>query len=124
MYLSQITIIETKPCTSLPGHINCNTTADADMSDILPYLNGSINDALYYPQWNTLTLKKGQVECKLRKDEIDISGASNMTEARELIEWIKDLINDTYEKRSEISPSFVSRATNSSSNRWRHCWKR
>lgn len=125
MYVSQVTIEETKPCTSIPGHMNCNTRTDADLSELLPYLNGDLEDVLYYPQWKTLTIKKDQVEIKLRRNEIDITGLKNMTEAREIIEWIKDLINDTDARRSQITPNYISQASNAYRNSgWRHCWKR
>jgi ArsR family metal-binding transcriptional regulator len=34
---------------------------------------------------------------------------ANITELYEILDWVKDLINDTYESRSDIEPSYKAR---------------
>jgi ArsR family metal-binding transcriptional regulator len=42
----------------------------------------------------------------LQRSNINISRFANITELYEIIDWIKDLINDAYDSRSEINPSY------------------
>jgi ArsR family metal-binding transcriptional regulator len=53
--------------------------------------------------------KKGMIEFTLQEDKIGMTRFTNLTEAHELLDWMKDLINDIYESKSELTPNYNSR---------------
>lgn len=109
MFLESIKIIETSPCLADTELFKAVTRASVDLTEILPYLNGILENPNYQASSNSLTFKKGIIGFTLKEDKIGMTKFANLTEAHELLDWIKDIINDTYKRKSEITPNYNSR---------------
>lgn len=111
MFLQSIKIRETTPCLADPDLFKCTTVTSRDISEIFPYLNAVLERPNYQPEANTFIFKKGITGFTLNELEINVTKFANMTEAYELLDWVKDLINDTYERRDEITPNHKGKKT-------------
>jgi len=109
MFLESIKIIETSPCLADSELFKAITRSSVDLTEILPYLNSILEKPNYQTSSNSLMFKKGIIGFTLREDKIAITRFANLTEAHELLDWVKDLINDTYKRKSEITPNYKGR---------------
>lgn len=109
MFLESIKIIETSPCLAEIELFKATARASVDLTEILPYLNSILENPNYQTSSNSLVFKKGIVGLTLKEDKIGMTRFANLTEAYELLDWVKDIINDTYESKSEITPNYNSR---------------
>jgi len=99
----------TPPCE--PGAERFAVTASliADISDVLPYLNTALRGAVYHPAANSLTWKKGGHNIAFHAYEISTSNVEDRQAAEKKIEGLVNLVNRTWERREEITPSTESR---------------
>ena len=109
MFLEEIKVIETSPCLADNGLFKGITMASVDLTEILPYLNAIVDKPNYQPNSNSLVFKSGIVGFTLQGFNINLTRFANMTELYEILDWIKDLINDAYESRHEIEPNHKAR---------------
>lgn len=107
MLIDDIIVIETTPCLADEGKFKALTKADNDMTEVFPYLNRVLDKAEYTSK--TIAFKKGIVGFTLIEDQINLTKFVNNTELYELLDWVKDLINETYADMENIEPSFESR---------------
>lgn len=106
MLVESIKVIETSPCLADEEKFKALTVASASLSELLPYLNRELEDAYYRPQGNTLTFKKGIVGFTLIDNQINITKFLNNTELHELLDWVKDFINDVHQRKGTIEPNY------------------
>jgi ArsR family metal-binding transcriptional regulator len=111
VFLKEISIIETSPCLAEKHLFKARTKASATLTEILPYLNAILERPNYQPNSKSLMFRKGIIGFILQDTSINITRFANMTEFHETLDWIKDLINDTYEKRTDIAPSYTAGKT-------------
>jgi ArsR family metal-binding transcriptional regulator len=78
-----------------------------DISAVLPYLNASLKGAIYYPAANALTWKKGGHSVAFHPLEILVSNLEDRNCAEQEIKELIDLVNQTWERRTEITPDTV-----------------
>jgi len=109
MFLEEIKVIETMPCLAEKHLFKAITMASVSLAEILPYLNAIVDKPNYQPSSNSLTFKEGNSGFTLQGHNINITKFANMTELYELLDWVKDLINDAYESRGEIEPNHKAR---------------
>jgi ArsR family metal-binding transcriptional regulator len=81
----------------------------ADVSEVMPYLNAVIERAKYGSVSRSLIWKDGNRVYALRPDELAVSGILDMKEARQVVAKTVGMINEVWEKRSEITPSYEER---------------
>lgn len=105
MFLDEIKVIETSPCLADEKLFKAKTQIPVSLTELLPYLNAIVEKPDYQPDLRSLIIKKGIIKFTLQDTSINITRFANITELYELLDWIKALINDTYERRSEIKPS-------------------
>jgi ArsR family metal-binding transcriptional regulator len=75
-----------------------------DISKILPYLNATLRGAIYYATANALTWKKGGHNIGFHAFEIATSNVEDRDAAERELKGLVDLINRTWEHRTEIKP--------------------
>jgi len=109
MFLESIKVIETSPCLANRERFKVTARASANLTEILPYLNAILEKPNYQESSNSLRFLTGINEITIQEDKIGIVRVANLTQAYELLDWIKDLINDAYESKSEITPNYESR---------------
>ncbi len=107
MFLESIKIIETSPCLAEKELFKAVTRASTSLTEILPYLNAVLEKPNYQTTPPSLVFKKGIIGITIQEDKISLTKFVNITEAYEILDWIKDLINDTYESRNEITPNYI-----------------
>ncbi len=93
------------PC--IPGAPTWSAKAylTKDISCVLPYLNAVIKKGFYDPSSKTLVWRNGNRRIAVRPLEVGATNLADREEAEKVIKEIIDLVNDTWEKRNEITPS-------------------
>lgn len=109
MFIETIKIIDTSPCLADAELFKDTARASADFTEILPYLNSVLERPNYQPASNSLVFYKGTIQITLKEDKVGLTKIANLTEAYEILDWLKDLANDVYESRTEITPNYNGR---------------
>lgn len=99
----------TPPCD--PGAERYAATArlSVDISPVLPYLNAVLRGAVYLPDAQALTWKKGGHVIAFHAHEIATSNVEDREEAEKELKGLIDLVNRTWDRRAEITPDFTTR---------------
>jgi ArsR family metal-binding transcriptional regulator len=94
------------PCLADPMKIRVIAEVSDEIHEALPYLNAILRGCIYNHPANTLTIRKDQILITLHALHITLAKIEDENEAEELLSWLKDLINETYEKRNQIEPNY------------------
>ncbi|MFH1118127.1 MAG: (Fe-S)-binding protein [Pseudomonadota bacterium] len=86
--------------------VHCVARLDQDISDVLPYLNTALGGADYIPSPPSLTLRVHGRLITLHAREIYVNALDDEEQAEKILGWLKKEINDTWEKRTEIEPTY------------------
>jgi ArsR family metal-binding transcriptional regulator len=91
-----------------PGatHLRGLACLDADITELLPYLNTVLRGHLYMREPPSLTIKYQAKLITFHPKDIAINILKDEAEAEEIVAWLTGVINDTWERRETISPSF------------------
>lgn len=92
-------------CNPSAEYANCLAALRDDIREVLPYLNGRLKGCQYNPEAPFLRLRHEGHVITLRPRQAAVSKLADSDEARRVLDWVKDLINDTWERRAEITPS-------------------
>ncbi len=76
-----------------------------DIEAALPYLNAALKGAMYNHGARALTWRMGGHTIAIRPHEIAISNLPDKESAAAELQRVVDLVNHTWERRSEITPS-------------------
>jgi ArsR family metal-binding transcriptional regulator len=95
-----------RPPNPIAQHLRCYAHIDGDISEVLPYLNTVMKGHQFYHDPPSLTLKFQGKLITLTSHEIAINIVKDETEADDILEWLKEEVNATWERRGEIEPSF------------------
>lgn len=104
MYLKHIEITHISPCFADTSKIRLKAKLSDDIAGIMPYLNGAVKNAVYNPHAPNLTLYREFRLITLHPRELTLIKALNTTDARQVLAWLQDLINDTAARREAIEP--------------------
>ena len=86
--------------------VHCVAHLDQDISEVLPYLNTAMGGGDYLRSPSSLTLRIHGKLITLHAREIFVNALKDEDEADKILGWLKKEINDAWEKRAEIEPSF------------------
>jgi ArsR family metal-binding transcriptional regulator len=91
-----------------PGatHLRGLARLDADITDLLPYLNTVLRGHLYMREPPSLTIKYRAKLITFHSREIAINILKDEAEAEEIMAWLQGIINDTWERQGTIIPCF------------------
>lgn len=106
MLLREAGITYVTPCLADPGKIRLTASLSDDITEVMPYLNAVVDDAIYNHEGKFITLYKEFRMITLYPQELTMIKAYNTTDAMQVIDWLQDLINDTYSRREEIEPDY------------------
>jgi ArsR family metal-binding transcriptional regulator len=98
--------IFTPPCDPNAIRYAAKARLTTDISEALPYLNATLDGALYHKGANSLTWKKGKRAAAFRDYEIAVSNLEDREEAKIELQELIDLVNQTWEERESITPSY------------------
>lgn len=79
-----------------------------DITEVLPYLNATIKGCIYNPRTPGLTFLKEGHRITVRPRELAVSKCTDEQEARALLDWLQQTINETWERRESIEPNYHS----------------
>ena len=86
--------------------LHCIAHLDQDISKVLPYLNAKLGGDQYLKDPPSLTFKNQGKLITLHPQMIAINALRDEAEADKILEWLMEGINETWEKRDGIDPSF------------------
>ncbi len=86
--------------------IHCIAHLEQDVSDVLPYLNAVLGGFEYLKDPPAVTFKMHGKLITVHSKEIAINALKGEEEANKILEWLKQEINDAWEKRNEIVPCY------------------
>ena len=87
--------------------VQCFAYLNQDVSDALPYLNTVLGGFEYLNDPPSLTLKVQGKLISIHRRKIAINALKDADEAKKIVEWIKSEINNAWDNRDQIEPSFV-----------------
>ena len=96
-----------RPPNPTAQHLRCYAHLEGDIGPVLPYLNTVLKGHQFCPDPPSLTLKFHAKLITLTAHEIAINMVKDQTEAYDILEWLKQEINATWERRGEITPRFT-----------------
>jgi ArsR family metal-binding transcriptional regulator len=99
----------TPPCEPGAERYAARARLTVDISEILPYLNATLRGAFYHPSANALTWKKGGHNIAFHAYEIATSNVEDRDGAEKELKGLIDLVNRTWERRTEITPDTTTR---------------
>ncbi len=106
MLLNAYKITRVLPCLADPEKIRVIAEISDQIHEVFPYLNATLKGCIYNHPALTLTIKKDSKLFTLHAHHITLAKIEDEKEAEEILEWLKNLINETYEKRDRIKPNY------------------
>ena len=106
MLLRSYEIARVLPCLADPMKTRVIAEVSEEIQEVFPYLNAVLKGCIYNHPANTLTIRKDQKLITLHALHITLAKIEDEKEAEELLEWLKELINGTYDKRGQIEPNY------------------
>jgi ArsR family metal-binding transcriptional regulator len=90
--------------------LHCIAHLDDVITEVLPYLNAVLGGHQYLKDPPSLTFKYHGKLITLHSREIAVNALKEEVEADMILEWLRTQINETWEKRDQIEPSFATPA--------------
>ncbi len=94
-------------CNFSAETVNAIVTLPQDISEVLPYLHAVLKGSDYIDQSKILTLKKEGHLITFRPREIAITKLEGEKEARQVMDELKQIINETHQNRDTIKPDYT-----------------
>lgn len=96
-------------CNPSSQKVNAIVDLSEDISEVLPYLNTVLKGLQYHHEDKFLTVKRKGHVITFWPKRIAITKLEDGKEARAVMEELKQIINETFEKRDQIVPTYRSR---------------
>jgi ArsR family metal-binding transcriptional regulator len=104
-YTLRVVLAECNPSSE---KVNALVELPEDISEVLPYLNTILKGFQYSDDEKILTVKRKGRLITFRRQQIAITKLEDKKEAREVMEELKQIVNETYVNRGQIKPSYTS----------------
>lgn len=88
--------------------LHCIAHLNQDVSRVLPYLNTLLGGFEYLKDPPTVTFRVHGKIITIHPMEIAVNALKDAEEAEKILEWLKREINEAWENRNEIAPSYES----------------
>jgi len=88
--------------------LHCIAELDQDVSGALPYLNAALGGFTFIKDPPSVTFRVHGKLITVYGDRIAVNALKNEEEAEKTINWLKEEINEAWEKRDQIQPSYES----------------
>ena len=106
MLLESFSITHILECLADPTKIRAMAALSNHIDRVFPYLNAVLRGAAYSPEARIMILKKEHRLITLYPHMVTIAKADDEDDAGATLEWLQRLINDTWERRDTITPSY------------------
>jgi len=100
----EITKVKRNLCN--PEWIVVSAELSNDISEVFPYLNAVVKNAVYTPEAQNLNFKMDTEFIGLIPQQISVGQVSCEEDAIKVLDYVKQLINDTWERRTRITPIY------------------
>ena len=95
-----------RPPNPVAMHLRGLARLDADITELLPYLNTVLKAHLYMREPPSLTIKYRAKLITFHPRETPMNILRDEAEAEEIMAWLQGVINDTWERREAMAPNF------------------
>jgi ArsR family metal-binding transcriptional regulator len=106
MLLCSYKITRILPCIADPEKIRVIAEVSDEIHGIFPYLNAVIKGCIYNHAALTLTIRNEEKLITLHARHVTLTLIEDEKEAQQILDWLKNLINETYQKRDQIEPNY------------------
>ena len=96
-------------CNPSSQKVNAIADLSEDMSEVLPYLNTVLKGLQYHHDEKFLTVKREGHVITFWPQQIAVTKLEDEKEAREVMEELKRIVNETYASKGSIKPTYTSR---------------
>ncbi len=86
--------------------VHCIARLEQDVEPVLPYLNANLGGFEYLNDPAAVIFRSQGKLITVQGKKIAINALRDEAEADKILEWLKREINETWENRSEIQPSY------------------
>jgi ArsR family metal-binding transcriptional regulator len=93
-------------CRPEAQSLHCIAHLEEDITEVIPYLNAVLGGFQYLKDPPSVSFKVHGKLIAVHPDKICVNALKDETEGDKIIEWLKQEINDTWERRAEIQPRF------------------
>jgi ArsR family metal-binding transcriptional regulator len=93
-----------------PEWIAVTAQLSDDISQVFPYLNAVLTNAVYTPEVPNLNFKIDTGLVSLMPREMNVGQVLCEEDAVKVLDYLKGLINDTWERRESITPFYERKA--------------
>ena len=108
-FVNRLEIIRVLPCLADPDKIRFTAEFDREVSDVFPFLNALLKGAIYNHAGKSLTLRKDGRLITLYPKRVVGAKIDDYEDARKVIDWLVNLINECDRKRDTIEPNYERR---------------
>ncbi|NIS62400.1 MAG: Fe-S cluster protein [Proteobacteria bacterium] len=106
MLVSSFHITHVLPCLADPEKIRTIAQLSDDIHEVLPYLNATLKGTTYNHAAGILTFKKDGAMITLYPITVTLAKVDDENHAKRMMEWLKAVINETFENRKNIQPDY------------------
>jgi len=92
------------PCIAIKSKIRITAQISGDLSEAFPYLNSEHRTAIFNAHAPYLTIKDGYRDISMFPKRIGLAKADDLPDAWRVLEMIRCMVNDTWRRRSAITP--------------------
>ncbi len=108
-FLREIEITHILDCIADPAKIRVVAEFSDDVSEVMPYLNVLLKGASYSQEAKILHFNREHRMITLYPMVLTMAKADDEADARMVMRWLRDLINDAWRRRGDIEPSYAMR---------------
>jgi ArsR family metal-binding transcriptional regulator len=106
MLLRDYKVTEVRRNLCNPEWILVSAELSDDISEAFPYLNAVVKNAVYTPEAQNLNFKMDKGMISLMPQEMSVGQVTCEKDAIKVLDYVKEMINDTWEKRANITPIY------------------
>ncbi len=94
----------------MPGAMSVNGIArlDQDVGCVIPYLNAALGGHQYVKNPPAVTFQTEGRLISVQADRITVNAVKDREQALKIVEWMRREINETWDNRKKITPSYKS----------------
>ncbi len=86
--------------------VHCIAHLDQDVGEALPYLNAELGGFEYFNDPPAVTFRVQGKIITVHARKIAVNALKDAEEAEKILQWLKREINEVWERREEIKPSY------------------
>lgn len=106
MFLKDINITIIEACFADIEKLRLKADLSDDITEVMPYLNTVISNAIFNKNTSLLTFTKESRLIAIYPKNLTVAKVTDSDDAYNVVGWLKNLINETWENRATITPNY------------------